>query len=205
MKNKNFLTVQEACFYSSKSEKTIRNLIKTFLVKNESEACFTSRDTKKVLVNKKGKKFFYLISKSFLDLCFSSKNRNSENFKKSDTSKVINESTSKKDDISEVTSNGKSKSENSNYLDLLLTQYKTENNNLMEMIKTKDEQIKNFQERQRENNILIKDLHNQIKLPEEKKKVVGVLKEEGGQGGGEKETESEQKKESVGFWSGLFS
>jgi len=75
MTNQNqFITIQDACIYSSKAEKTIRNLIKKVLVKNPDNT-FTSKNPEKVLVKKKGKRFFYLVNKNFLDEHFNKKNK----------------------------------------------------------------------------------------------------------------------------------
>jgi hypothetical protein len=72
--DKEYLTIQEAQIYSNKSEKTLRNLTKTLLIKNKTNASkVASKNTSKLLVKEKGKRQFYLFSKVFLDENFTSK------------------------------------------------------------------------------------------------------------------------------------
>jgi hypothetical protein len=72
--DKEYLTIQEAQIYSNKSEKTLRNLTKTLLVKDKIIAGkVASKNTSNLLVKEKGKRQFYLFSKVFLDENFTGK------------------------------------------------------------------------------------------------------------------------------------
>jgi hypothetical protein len=63
----NFITIQEACIYTEKSDATIRRLIKRLAITNQKNKKKTSQNIIKI---GQGKSFIYKISKEFLDLEF---------------------------------------------------------------------------------------------------------------------------------------
>jgi hypothetical protein len=63
----NFLTIQEACIYTEKSDATIRRLIKRLSMTKQKNKKMTSQNIIKI---GEGKSFIYKLSKEFLDLEF---------------------------------------------------------------------------------------------------------------------------------------
>lgn len=140
MKMKNaYMTVQEAVSFTNKSEKTIRRLVKS-LVKEDKESGQTiSQDTDKIKVDEKNGKAYYLLSRSFLV----------EKYRLYLFGHMTGQRTEHQ---SKKTASSK---DLERYIAFLEGQ-----------IKVKDEQINNFQERDKEHNILIKGLQERVFLLE---------------------------------------